>query len=150
MFAAELCRSWQICFHYWIGVVRSESGVCCWIVYFVANQVCTVELCCLQWSRCSLPNWCCPRWIRCERIKCSLPNLYCPQRIRCPLLNCVVHSELGVRCRIGVVRSESGVCCRIGVVRSESGVSELGVRCRIVLSVANQILAAEIVLSPAN
>jgi hypothetical protein len=85
VFAAELCCPWWIRCSLSNYVVRSESGVRCWIVLSVvkqvfyqimlsamnqvfaaefvlstANQVFTTELCIPQRFRCSLPNLCYP------------------------------------------------------------------------------------------
>ena len=113
VFALELCILQRIRCSLSNCVFRSESGVRCWIVLSVENQVFPAEFMLSAVNQVFAAELCCP-----QRIRCSLSNLCCPQQIRFSLSNFIV-------------RSESGVCCRICVVRSESGI-----RYRIVLSAA--------------
>jgi hypothetical protein len=133
VFALELCILQRIRCSLSNCVFRSESGVRCWIVLSVENQVFPAEFMLSAVNQVFAAELCCPQRIRClQRIRCSLSNLCYPQRIRCLLPNCVDRRESGVRCWICVVRSESGF------------------RCRILLSTANQVFATKFVLFAAN
>ena len=114
-------------------------------VSFAANHVFTAELCCPQQSDSGFRRGI--LWLAAKRIRCSLPNLCCPPRIRWWLLNFDVRSESVARCQICVVRSKSGICCRIMLSAAKR------IRCSLsncVFREANQVFAAEFVLSAAN
>jgi hypothetical protein len=120
VFDVELCRPRRISFRYRNGVVCSESGVCYRIVYFIANQVFAAEMVLSATNE-----------VFGAELVLSATNqvfaveLCCPKRIRCslPKLCCPQRS----RCSL--------LNC---VFHGESGV-----RCRIMLSSGNQVLAAE-------
>ena len=139
VFAAELCCPRQIrsslpncvvCCESSFGcrncVVRGESSVRCWIVYFAANQVFAPELCCLYGIRFWLSNLCCP-----QQISFSLPNCvvrsksdvryrivyFAANQVLLPKLCCL--QRICVRCRSYVVYSRSVIRCRNWVACSE-------------------------------
>ena len=89
-----------------------------------------IELCSRQRIRFSLSNLCGP-----QRIRCSLPPLRCSQKIRFLLLNSVNCSNSGFCCQIFLTVAIQVFTVQICVVSSE-----------IVLSVGNQVFAAECVV----
>jgi hypothetical protein len=99
-----------------------------------AIQVFAVELCCPQQIRFSLSNLCCP-----QRIMFLLPNLCHPQRIRgSPPHSCCLQRITGSVSN-GVVGSESDVRCRFVLSAANEGYPS-----KFVLSAANQGFAAEL------